>query len=611
MGRRIHRWGAPQPQEAKATPDAMLFFPLKVWASYLLLCIALQQPAARASQWETVHETSSNVWGGRRTPPVRFSHAAVVLNDQVVITHGFFYDVEARASQWLSDTWSMSTQSPYTWHKLHRSDMDEVYTYDPGKHSWTFINARGKKPAPRYLHSAVVVNNAMLVFGGTEKTAGDVWSFSFKKLSWTRLSHPVALSKGGPGSMYAHCTVAAADGTGFIVHGGRHVDGDLSNVMWYSHCANVFEDQLVITHGYFYNTEVKGPQWLSDAWLMSLQSPFAMKQIHKGVTDTAAASTYSKKQTPPVPSGRYGSTSVAYKNQLWMFAGTDGGYSKHGNGGYELGYDMDELYVFDIKSHSWELVLPKGQRPAARYLHSAVVVGDSMVIFGGNDKASGDVWSFQFAARRWKLLSKVVPMNKGGPGSIFAHSAVATADDSGFLVFGGQYVDDNLIDDVWYFNIEKRKWRKMAVYGPKNSKPAPRSFQEMAAVPWHGHVHSESGNITKIGEQATVAVFTGGSTRTPLLLCTAETWLMIVNPHTRQQVWERLPDLPYGIYYHKVVVHDNFAYVTGGHLCSETKGDMPNYYLNHVLRLDLSPWLDDRTSSTQQLHHRIELKHAA
>ena len=62
--------------------------------------------------------------------------------------------------------------------------------------------------------------------------------------------------------------------------------------------------------------------------------------IAEGVTDTAAASTYSKKQTPPVPSGRYGSTSVAYKNQLWMFAGTDGGYSKHGNGGYELGKSM-------------------------------------------------------------------------------------------------------------------------------------------------------------------------------------------------------------------------------------------------------------------------------
>ena len=74
--------------------------------------------------------------------------------------------------------------------------MDEVYMYDPGKHSWTFMNARGKKPAPRYLHSAVVVDNAMLVFGGTEKTAGDIWSFSFRKLSWNRLSHVSLLSHG-------------------------------------------------------------------------------------------------------------------------------------------------------------------------------------------------------------------------------------------------------------------------------------------------------------------------------------------------------------------------------------------------------------------------------
>lgn len=69
------------------------------------------------------------------------------------------------------------------------ADMDELYMYDPLKQTWTSISPRGKKPAPRYLHSAVVVGDAMLVFGGTEKTAGDVWSFSFKKLAWTRLSH--------------------------------------------------------------------------------------------------------------------------------------------------------------------------------------------------------------------------------------------------------------------------------------------------------------------------------------------------------------------------------------------------------------------------------------
>ena len=67
--------------------------------------------------------------------------------------------------------------------------MDELYMYDFKAHTWTFINPRGKKPAPRYLHTAVVVGDAMLVFGGTDKNAGDVWSFSFKKSAWTRLSH--------------------------------------------------------------------------------------------------------------------------------------------------------------------------------------------------------------------------------------------------------------------------------------------------------------------------------------------------------------------------------------------------------------------------------------
>lgn len=128
----------------------------------VLVYNVLTHTYVRGSEWQVIHETTSDVWGSRRTPPVRcssmplvysrytrdgqcqsnhlsssihtqqklsklhcavhlrrFSHAAAVLHDQVVITHGFFYDVEARAAQWLSDTWSMSILSPYTWKKLH------------------------------------------------------------------------------------------------------------------------------------------------------------------------------------------------------------------------------------------------------------------------------------------------------------------------------------------------------------------------------------------------------------------------------------------------------------------------------------------------------------
>ena len=69
-----------------------------------------------------------------------------------------------------------------------------------------------------------------------------------------------------------------------------------------------------------------------------------MSCIVEGVTDTAAAALYKKGKTPPVPSGRYGASSVVYDEKLWMFGGTDGGYSKHGNGGYELGDHSKNKY---------------------------------------------------------------------------------------------------------------------------------------------------------------------------------------------------------------------------------------------------------------------------
>ena len=204
----------------------------------------------------------------------------------------------------------------------------------------------------------------------------------------------------------------------------------------------------------------------------------------------------------------------------------------------------------------------------------------------------------------------MVPKAKGGPECIYAHSAVAAADESGYIVFGGQYVSEHaLSNDVWYFNIDKRKWHKLPASGPLSSRPTPRFFHGMAAVPVHSLAGPVAHNISKLGDEATVAVFTGGSTRSPLLLCTPETWLMAINPHTKEQLWQRLPDLPYGAYYHKVDVHGNFAYVTGGHLCSETKGNMPNYYLNHVLRLDLTLWLHDHKTSSSK-SYPTELRRA-
>ena len=72
-----------------------------------------------------------------------------------------------------------------------------------------------------------------------------------------------------------------------------------------------------------------------------------------------------------------------------------------------VGYDMDELHMLDLKSGTWTSITTKGSKPAARYLHTAVLIDDAMVVYGGNNKACGDVWSFNLTQRSWTKISEV------------------------------------------------------------------------------------------------------------------------------------------------------------------------------------------------------------
>ena len=203
---------------------------------------------------------------------------------------------------------------------------------------------------------------------------------------------------------------------------------------------------------------------------------------------------------------------------------------------------------------------------------------------------------------------QVVELDQGGPGSIFGHSAVPVVDNTGFITYGGQYVNDNLVDCMWYFNIHERKWRKIPIKSQTYQSLAPRFFHGAAAVPMLSTQTAAKLSLTQKDEFQTYTVIAGGSTSSPLVTCTAEAWLMSVDHFTHEQKWKKLPDLPYGFYYNQAVVYNKAVFLTGGHLCSETKGDMPHYYLNHVLRLDLRPWLGSRKPFSQDARRRTELK---
>ena len=202
------------------------------------------------------------------------------------------------------------------------------------------------------------------------------------------------------------------------------------------------------------------------------------------------------------------------------------------------------------------------------------------------------------------LVVQAVALSKGGPGSLYAHCAVAAADGTGFIVHGGRHVDGDISDVMWFFDIKKQTWSKLPVHVMHHTNPPARFFHAMAGVSLASADRAKA--VTAKG--ATAALIVGGSIRSPVLLCSTETWMMFVDPHTNDQIWRRLPDLPYGLHYHQVVVHHEAAFVTAGQLCSEVKQhtNLPHLYLNHVLRLDLSFWLDDTVSDA---HHKSATWH--
>ena len=67
---------------------------------------------------------------------------------------------------------------------------------------------------------------------------------------------------------------------------------------------------------------------LSVSGIASLLLPATGGISADGVEAAAAQTSYSKKVTPAAPCGRYGATAVVYNQQLWLFGGTDGGFSK-------------------------------------------------------------------------------------------------------------------------------------------------------------------------------------------------------------------------------------------------------------------------------------------
>ncbi|CAG8476944.1 6607_t:CDS:2, partial [Dentiscutata heterogama] len=163
----------------------------------------VDDPASAAMPSLTVYDPNLRLWNRltiSSTPIRRFKHSAAILSNQNMLIYGGEVGSEtgSQSSFVEYDFWSLNTTSLSGWQGLpslanspgmrerHTASvignkmiilggtdgkslipMSLIYVFDSVAVNWTLITAIGQVPSPRNDHSAVVLKNSIIIYGGS------------------------------------------------------------------------------------------------------------------------------------------------------------------------------------------------------------------------------------------------------------------------------------------------------------------------------------------------------------------------------------------------------------------------------------------------------------
>ena len=151
------------------------------------------------------------------------------------------------------------------------------------------------------------------------------------------------------------------------------------------------------------------------------------------------------------PSARNGHSAVNIGQQVLLF----GGYTQNylSNGGFS-----NELWLYDFSDQTWYQPSQGDYgSPDPRAYHVAGVSDTFMLIFGGNTPSAGfvnDLWQYDLNTHNW---SDLYPENP--PSRRAYHAGLMVGQD--FYIFGGSPDDSTLLSDFWKYNLPTNTWTQL------------------------------------------------------------------------------------------------------------------------------------------------------
>merc|ERR1712070_145884 len=175
-------------------------------------------------------------------------------------------------------------------------------------------------------HSAVFYKNKVYIYGGRgvnfDDVYGDLWAFDFGTNEWSDLTAGNALSSDRPPAMFGHSAV---------VYGGK----------------------MILFGGY------------------SAAAFACISDVYEYDFETRIFSKHDVAGTAPLP--RYGHTARVYTNKMNVLNGASDSFE-----------EFNTWWQYDLDTQTWDLMYGSDQSASAgRYSHAVAIVGDNMVMYGG------------------------------------------------------------------------------------------------------------------------------------------------------------------------------------------------------------------------------------
>ncbi|XP_060560949.1 ras guanine nucleotide exchange factor F-like [Ruditapes philippinarum] len=183
------------------------------------------------------------------------------------------------------------------------------------------------------------------------------------------------------------------------------------------------------------------------------------------------------------PTRAYHSATL-YRHELWIFGGVYPRPDPQPDG------CSNEVHIFSPVMESWYSPIVSGEKPIPRSGHSATLINDQLVVFGGWDApiSYNDLHVLDMSIVEWSQ-----PNVTGSPPSPRSWHASCALSGNRLLIHGG-YNGDFALEDTHIFNLDDLSWIRIHVENP----PSARVGHKALCMPYR-HDNEEEDEVIIFG----------------------------------------------------------------------------------------------------------------